>query len=310
MEGAELQDITNIDRMKNRTAVAMGFFDGLHIGHRAVVKEATSYRDRGLASTVLTFDSLSSLSKLSNGDRILFDDLKYKMLEDIGIENIYRPDFKEIKDMTAGDFVKEILAQKLNAKVVICGFDFRFGRGASGDTDLLKELCAQYDIEVIVIPAIYVDGMIASSTKIREFIKSGEIDRANSLLGYDFNFQLEVVHGRKFGRIINAPTINQILPEMMILPKFGVYSSTTIVDGTEYLSITNIGMNPSIGKNKVPQAETHIIDYEGDLYGEFINVALTGFIRGELKFNSIDELAKRIQQDIESVKKINCERML
>src|SRR5699024_2864910 len=114
---------------------------------------------------------------------------------------------------------------KLNAKVVICGFDFRFGRGATGDTNTLKELCAKYDIEVIVIPAIYVDGMIVSSTKIREFIKNGEIKRANSLLGYDFNFKLEVVHGRKFGRLINAPTINQILPDMMIIPKFGVYSS-------------------------------------------------------------------------------------
>lgn len=305
-----MQDITNIDRMKNRTAVAMGFFDGLHIGHRTVINRAVSFKERGLASTVLTFDSLSSLSKLSDGDRILFDDLKYKMLEDIGIENIYRPSFNKLRDMTAEEFVKNILCDKLNAEVVICGFDFRFGRGASGDTDTLKELCANYDIEVIVIPAIYVDGMIVSSTKIREFIKNGEIERANALLGYDFNFKLEVVHGRKFGRIINAPTINQILPDMMILPKFGVYSSMTIINGTEYLSITNIGMNPSVGKNKLPQAETHIIDYDGDLYGEFINVALTGFIRGELKFNSLDELAERIQKDIASVKKINYERML
>jgi len=305
-----LQDITNIDRMKNKTAVAMGFFDGLHIGHRTVIDRAVSYKERGLASAVLTFDSLSLLTKLSGGDRILFEDLKYKMLEDIGIENIYRPSFNKLKDMTADEFVKKILFNKLNAKVVICGFDFRFGRGATGDTNTLKELCAKYDIEVIVIPAIYVDGMIVSSTKIREFIKNGEIKRANSLLGYDFNFKLEVVHGRKFGRLINAPTINQILPDMMIIPKFGVYSSKTIVNGTEYLSITNIGMNPSIGEIETPQAETHIIGYNGDLYGECINVSLTGFIRGELKFKNLNELADRIQKDIASVKKINFERML
>ena len=305
-----MQDITNIDRMKNRTAVAMGFFDGLHIGHRTVIERAVSYKKRGLASTVLTFDSLSSLSKLTDGDRILFDDLKYKMLEDIGIENIYRPEFNRLKDMTTDEFVKNILVDKLNAKVVICGFDFRFGKGASGDTNTLIELCAKYDIEVVVIPAIYVDGMIVSSTKIREFIKCGEIERANSLLGYEFNFRLEVIHGRKFGRLINAPTINQILPDMMIIPKFGVYSSKTKINNEQYLSITNIGMNPSIGGLEKPQAETHIIGYDGDLYGEYIDVSLTGFIRGELKFKNLDELAERIQKDIASVKKINCERML
>lgn len=305
-----MQDITNIDRMKNRTAVAMGFFDGLHIGHRTVIERAVSYKKRGLASTVLTFDSLSSLSKLTDGDRILFDDLKYKMLEDIGIENIYRPEFNRLKDMTTDEFVKNILVDKLNAKIVICGFDFRFGKGASGDTNTLIELCAKYDIEVVVIPAIYVDGMIVSSTKIREFIKCGEIERANSLLGYEFNFRLEVIHGRKFGRLINAPTINQILPDMMIIPKFGVYSSKTKINNEQYLSITNIGMNPSIGGLKKPQAETHIIGYDGDLYGEYIDVSLTGFIRGELKFKNLDELAERIQKDIASVKKINCERML
>lgn len=305
-----MQDITNIDRMKNRTAVAMGFFDGLHIGHRTVIERAVSYKKRGLASTVLTFDSLSSLSKLTDGDRILFDDLKYKILEDIGIENIYRPEFNRLKDMTTDEFVKNILVDKLNAKVVICGFDFRFGKGASGDTNTLIELCAKYDIEVVVIPAIYVDGMIVSSTKIREFIKCGEIERANSLLGYEFNFRLEVIHGRKFGRLINAPTINQILPDMMIIPKFGVYSSKTIINNEQYLSITNIGMNPSIGGLEKPQAETHIIGYDGDLYGEYIDVSLTGFIRGELKFKNLDELAERIQKDIASVKKINCERML
>lgn len=305
-----MQDITNIDRMKNRTAVAMGFFDGLHIGHRTVIERAVSYKKRGLASTVLTFDSLSSLSKLTDGDRILFDDLKYKMLEDIGIENIYRPEFNRLKDMTTDEFVKNILVDKLNAKIVICGFDFRFGKGASGDTNTLIELCAKYDIEVVVIPAIYVDGMIVSSTKIREFIKCGEIERANSLLGYEFNFRLEVIHGRKFGRLINAPTINQILPDMMIIPKFGVYSSKTKINNEQYLSITNIGMNPSIGGLEKPQAETHIIGYDGDLYGEYIDVSLTGFIRGELKFKNLDELAERIQKDIASVKKINCERML
>ena len=305
-----MQDITNIDRMKNRTAVAMGFFDGLHIGHRTVIERAVSYKKRGLASTVLTFDSLSSLSKLTDGDRILFDDLKYKILEDIGIENIYRPEFNRLKDMTTDEFVKNILVDKLNAKVVICGFDFRFGKGASGDTNTLIELCAKYDIEVVVIPAIYVDGMIVSSTKIREFIKCGEIERANSLLGYEFNFRLEVIHGRKFGRLINAPTINQILPDMMIIPKFGVYSSKTKINNEQYLSITNIGMNPSIGGLEKPQAETHIIGYDGDLYGEYIDVSLTGFIRGELKFKNLDELAERIQKDIASVKKINCERML
>lgn len=297
-------NMTDTKSARAKTCVALGFFDGLHRGHRAVIKTAVAYKEQGLSPAVFTFCSLSGTVK--NGGQpqnILSEELKQEQLAALGIEYFYSPPFEALRGMTAEDFVRQVLAERMNAAQCVCGYDFHFGRGAVADAAALTALCRPYGIGVTVVPPFRHNGVVVSSTAIRTHIKNGEIAAANELLGYAFMLKYEVIHGSQRGRTINVPTINQQLPETQVLPKFGVYASKTEVDGELYRSITNIGMKPTVGGVTSPLAETHILGYEGDLYGRTISVRLFAYVRDEEKYESFEALAARIRQDIATVEK-------
>lgn len=277
----------------------------MHLGHQSVIHKAVDLIPRGIAPAVFTFETDTITTKGQGGvDVILSHDLKYEFLAGIGVQYIYSPDFLNFKNLTPMEFVRYVLRDKFRAKYVICGDDFKFGKGGVCGYHELKTLCAENGIEVIVAEPVILDGDVVSSTRIRKHIINGEIGEANKLLGYDFQFKIPVSHGNEIGRTINFPTINQYLPKRQIVPKFGVYASKTEIDGRIYKSITNIGIKPTVGGEKTPLAETNIFDFSGDLYGKIMRVGLRSFIRPEVKFSSLDELQAQINNDTLTVKEM------
>ncbi|MGI5958506.1 MAG: bifunctional riboflavin kinase/FAD synthetase [Massiliimalia sp.] len=293
----------NLEQIKNApaSAVALGMFDGVHRGHRRVIEAAVSYE--GLSAAVLTFTTNHQRpSKKMHQRDILTIDGRISMLEKLPVDRVYLPDFDSFKSMTPDQFITEILHKTLNAKAVCCGEDFRFGRNASGNVNYLKRFCDQLGIQVTVVPPLLDHRAPISSTRIRQALQDGDIPTANRLLGYSYFIEGEVIYGRQLGRQINCPTINQALDSKICIPKYGVYVSTTRVDGVDYPSITNIGVKPTIEGDRMPLAETHVIGINQMLYGRVLRVTLYQFIRSEERFDSIEELSHSIHRDIHTAK--------
>jgi riboflavin kinase/FMN adenylyltransferase len=207
-------------------------------------------------------------------------------------------DFSEICNLSPEAFVDEILVKKYNAKALACGFNYRFGKNASGDAETLKRLCAEREIKVTVVEEIDYDEKPISSTRIRKAISDGDMKSAKTMLGRYFSYDFEVFHGDERGRVLGSPTINQFFTHDFQVPEFGVYASFTDVDGEIYPSVTNVGVRPTIG-NSEKRSETNIIGYNGDLYGQYPRVFLVEKIRGEKAFGSLDELRESIFADRE-----------
>jgi len=298
-----LIDITYGFPPKKKTSIALGYFDGLHLGHIEVIGEAMAHaRMQGAASAVFTFNCDTTLPKFQQQEDIISFENKCELLDRMGVDYIFAPDFAEVCGLSAEDFVKEILVKRLNADFACCGGNFRFGRNGSGTPELLTSLAERYGMSgVRIVEDVCLDGEMISSTRIRELIREGDIEEANKLLGYDMWFRLTVVHGNEFGRTMSFPTINQIIPKTNIIPRFGVYESRVEVNGKKYAGITNIGVRPTVSDTGETVMETHILGFDGDLYGQKISISLCGFLRPERKFSNIDELKSQISQDIKKI---------
>jgi riboflavin kinase/FMN adenylyltransferase len=277
------------------TAVALGNFDGLHIGHKKVITTAADTKKQGLMPTVLTFahNPLTDLGGSAGGE-IITQEEKIRLLEKFGVEQLYILNFASIKDLSEVDFVDKVLVDICHAKEVCCGFNFTFGRGGKGNSTLLSKLCKERGIEAKIINAVLFDGEPVSSTRIRNLIAAGEVGDAARLLGRPYGYRSEVLHGRKIGRDLGTPTVNQAIPKDFVLPKFGVYASRVFFNNKKYYGVTNVGIKPTVGSPDV-LAETWIPDYCGaDFYGKIINVELIKFLRPERKFSGLDELKRAI----------------
>ncbi len=275
--------------------VALGTFDGLHIGHKAVITAEKSRYERKFA---LMF---TQHPQSKNGEapcRLLTPQQEREILFSWGVEPVYL-DFTEINDMSPTEFVDKILVDKFNAKSIACGFNYRFGKGASGDVNALMALCAEREIKLTVVDKIEYNDEPVSSTRIREAVRTGDMKSAKAMLGRYFSYEFEVLHGDERGRILGSPTINQFFTHDFQVPEYGVYASFTDVDGKIYPSVTNVGVRPTIG-NSEKRSETNIIGYNGDLYGQYPRVFLVEKIRGEKAFGSLDELRESIFADREN----------
>ena len=276
--------------------VALGTFDGLHIGHKAVITAEKSQYERKIA---LMFKQHPRSE--TNGEApftLITPQFEREILFAWGVEPVY-VDFCDICDMSPAEFVDKILVDKFNAKSIACGFNYRFGKGASGDVQTLMALCLEREIKLTVVDKIEYKDEPVSSTRIRETIKNGDMRSAASMLGRYFAYDFEVLHGDERGRTLGSPTINQFFTSDFQVPEFGVYASFTDVDGKVYPSVTNVGIRPTIG-NSEKRSETNIIGYHGDLYGQFPRVFLVEKIRGEMNFGSLEELKNRIFADRET----------
>lgn len=289
------------EKLNNGSAVALGNFDGMHIGHYAVLEKAAEMSRKGLVPTVMLFDEHSLKSVTGEAPpRLMTDDERLVFLKEKGLR-IQTVNFADIRNLTPEQFVDDVLIKLFNAKAVVCGFNYRFGKGATGDAALLESLCNSRGINCVTVNEILFGSIPVSSTAIRRSIENGDITLANRMLGRPFGYTSTVIDGDKRGRKWGFPTINQRLPDGLVVPRYGVYKSVVTLDEREYAGVTNIGLRPTIGTDVV-LSETHILDFDGDLYGRDVSVKLIRFIRPEQRFNSFDELVQQIKNDCIMVK--------
>lgn len=289
------------EKIANRTAVALGNFDGMHVGHMAVLRAAKSFESEGLTPLALLFDEHSLKAITGTAPPMLMTaEERNRIIAENGLE-IRTIVFNEIKELSPQDFVEKILVGRFGARAVCCGYNYRFGKNASGNAQTMKEICDRLGLECRITGEVDVDSCAASSTEIRKFIENGEIEKANKMLGHPFGFCTRVIDGDKRGRTLGFPTINQELPDGLVLPKFGVYQADVTVDGEHYKGVANIGRRPTVGTEKV-LSETYIIDFHKNIYGEYVDIRPVRFIRPERKFSSFDELAKQIKSDAKEVR--------
>ena len=285
----------------NRTAVALGNFDGMHVGHMAVLEAAKSFESEGLLHVAVLFDEHSLKAITGKAPAMLMTVTeRNRIINENGLR-IETLVFNEIRDLSPSDFVEKILVGRLGAAAVCCGYNYRFGKGASGTAQTMSEICGRLGLQCRVSGEVDVDRCAVSSTKIRGFIENGEIEKANKMLGRPFGFSSRVIDGDKRGRVLGFPTINQIIPEELAMPRFGVYQSVVTVNGEKFKGVTNVGRRPTVGTEKI-LSETHILDFDRDIYGENVDVRLIKFIRPEKKFSSFDELARQIKSDAKEVR--------
>ncbi len=288
------------------TGVGLGNFDGLHIGHMALIN--TLIREsqlNGLASIVYNFTKHPEniLRKKLITPLLLTEQKKIDLLSEIPLDYLYFDEFNEdFSRLTPEEFVKNILIDKLHIKLAVVGYDYKFGYRGQGDIAVLKELGKKYGFRVIVISAIKCDNEIISSTRIRECVIKGKLETAYKLLGRNYSITAEVVSGRRVGNTIGFPTANIHPERFLVLPETGVYITKTLLDGKFYNSMTNVGYNPTFEDVKQITVETHLIDFNQDIYGKKIEVFFLKKIRDEKKFKSVDLLVKQIAKDMRTTK--------
>lgn len=284
-------------------AVALGLFDGVHLGHRRVIGGAVAAK--GLRPAVLSFDRAAATLK-PDAAALCSKAYTAQLFEELGVAEWFEASFAAFRDLSPADFVGQVLEHQLQAKAVFCGFNFRFGKDGAGDADTLRTLCAERGITVTVAARLAdADGTI-SSDRIRRLIEAGAVDKAHALLGHPFIIDTVVSHGQALGRTLGSPTANQILPTDFVRPRFGVYASAAVIDGRLYRGVTNLGVRPTVGADS-PLAETWFADYAGDLYDRPLQVQLLHFLRDEKKFDSLEELKAQILTDREQALRI-CRR--
>lgn len=287
-----------------KTAVALGIFDGVHLGHQAVLKLAVGQVKNGLTPSVVTFlPSIVSLKKCGSGF-IFGESEKIRLLKKYGVNNICSFEFNDIRDMDGEKFAEEILVKEMNASFVCCGNDFRFGKDAASGVEELRKFGEKFGFSVCAAADVSFDGETVSSTKIRRALLDGKVSEAKMLLGRPYSIAGQAVHGAHLGSSIGFPTVNQLFEKCQLVPKYGVYASNVTIDGKRYGAMTNIGVKPTVDYDGCPLAETHIFDFEGDLYGAEIVTEILDFIRPEMKFGSVEELTKQLVSDEETIRGI------
>ena len=284
---------------------ALGFFDGVHLGHRAVIGSCTDEKN-GCRAVVLTFsDSPARLLGKSDAPLITDNARKAQLLEELGADAVIFADFMRIRDMEAEEFVERVLCRALRTKKVSCGYNYRFGRNGAGDIHTLKKLCGERGITVSVCEPVMLDGQPASSTAVRERLLSGDVAGASRMLGSPYKICGTVGSGNRIGTGMGFPTVNLPIGEGLVVPRHGVYASRITVGNAVYRGATNIGVHPTVGANSVPVCETFLLDYRGgELYGRTIACEPVAFIRPERQFGSFEELREQIERDIEEISEI------
>lgn len=286
-------------------AVALGNFDGVHKGHRELIMRAVeTAKKHGIKSAVFTFSNhpknlIPGCKKTKN---IIYQEEKAVLIEQLGVDYLFNLEFtKDVLTMDPIDFIEDILVKKFRAAETFCGFNYRFGYKAAGDVKLLQEYGAKRGFIVNVIDPVIIDGEVVSSTLIRGLIKSGEVDECYKYLGRNYDIGGEVVVGNKLGKSLGFPTSNIMIDENMVTPPNGVYITYCIYNGKKYPSVTNVGVKPTVGIYK-KNMETHIFNFNKELYGKHIKVEFLKMTRDEVKFNSYEELSAQIARDCEEAK--------
>ena len=287
-------------------AVAIGFFDGVHLAHRELIAEAVAEAKKlGVTSGVVTFDTSSGIK--SGTPRIYSGEDRLALFEALGVDFAVVCDFAQIAGMSGEEFVRDTLVGDIGAASVVAGYNFRFGKGASSDADALCEYMAKSGGRAIIKePYLFRDAPLSSSV-IRTYLAEGDVESANAALGTPFFITGGVCHGRGVGKKLGFPTVNLPHPPERVKLKLGVYRCAALVDGEIYNAVTNVGTCPTFDLNDL-HIEAHLIDFSGDLYGKDVRIYFLGYLREERKFDSAEALAEQIDTDAKRTIKENGEK--
>ncbi len=288
------------------TVVALGCFDGVHLGHRAVISEAVKIaKETGRQSAVWTFnDSPRNFFSPGASPMITDHSEKRRLMRSLGVDIFISVPFDEdMCELSAEDFFSEIILKRLSACHIVCGFNYSFGKLGRGNTSLLRELCEKSGISLTVIAQVAVEADAVSASGIRRAVSEGDMEAAERYLGRPYSISATVTDGQKLARRLGFPTINQLLDPYSLIPRKGVYLTRASVGRKKYYGITNVGIRPTVKENTLC-AETHLFSFSGDLYGKQVRVEFLRFLRDEVAFSSVDELAKQVESDISIAREI------
>ena len=291
---------------ESKRVIALGFFDGIHIGHAALLRRTVERAaEIGAVPSALSFDThpdtlvygkpvplINSAAGRADLIRRLF-----------GIDNVIFIHFnRQVMQMPWQEFVQTLI-REMDAAWVVVGHDFRFGWKGEGNSERLQDYCAEHGLGCDVIPAVMRDGIVVSSTYIRDLIEAGEIERANAFLGHPHTLVDTVHYGYRLGTKMGTPTINMKFPDGVIVPRHGVYAAKAVLeDGSEHMAVTNVGMRPTVsGENRV-SVESFILDYSGNLYDRQVRIEFFAFLRPEMKFPTVEDLKLQILKDADTTR--------
>ena len=286
--------------LEKETAVAIGKFDGVHIGHRRLLEEILSCKRKGMAACVFTFEPAPAVFfGFSDGRELTTKEEKRLLFERMNVDILIEfPLNAQTAAMAPETFVTEVLARQMNTRLIAAGHDLSFGEGGRGNADLLRKVAPELGFQVRTIDKVCLDGQEVSSTLVRSKVEDGDLILAEKLMGMPYMVSGKVIEGKRIGRTLGFPTVNIIPGADKLLPPNGVYYSSVRHNGRTYRAISNVGCKPTVTDEKVIGVESYLYRFDGEIYGEDIEVYLHEFRRPEKHFDSLDDLKHQLQEDI------------
>lgn len=291
-----MQSLANFQVPEGGTSVALGFFDGFHRGHQAIVKAAC---DTPLFPIAFTFRNHPAgvISSQRSPALLTLSEERKSLLESAGAQVVWCDFDRPFSQLSAQEFFGDILVGRLGARRLVSGANYRFGHKAAGDVGTLRELAGPHGIEVVTLDGVQEAGEWISSTRVRQAVKDGDMDAVLRMLGRHYALEARVLRGDQRGRTLGFPTANLPLPEGKAVPAYGVYACQVRRGGQSHPAVANLGIRPTITSSGEPVLEVHLLDFEGDLYGEKLHVELCAFLRPEQRFSGLDALREQIGKD-------------
>lgn len=284
--------------MNENRVIALGFFDGVHTGHKALIRACKELaREQECCASLLTFTTHPEGIVNGNAPKLINTmDLRKRLIQINGIQDVIELPFdREMMSMPWRDFFR-LLREEYGARGLVCGHDFRFGRGGAGTAEALESLCRENGMKCVIVPEQRIDGITVSSTHIRACLEDARLEEANRFLGHTHCLSGQVVSGHQLGRRLGMPTANILLPEDVVCPARGVYATRVHVDGNNYFAVTNVGTRPTVNGDHIT-VESLLIGFDGDLYGKEIIVSFHRYLRPEHRFDSLEELRAAVKRD-------------
>lgn len=288
-------------QLKNKSAVALGKFDGIHLGHRRLLERVLEQKKRGLSTVVFTFDTSAASFFGGEAKELSTREEKREAFARLGLDVLIEfPLNRETAATEPADFVADYLAGQMRTAYLCAGHDISFGKGGAGDYTLLAGLSEIYGYQVELIEKVRVDGEEVSSTRVRQAVRTGEMEKVSAMLGAPYRVSGKVVHGRQLGRKLGMPTANLLPDERKLLPPNGVYYSRAKLGEKTYRGISNVGYKPTVSEERVMGVETYLYDFSGEVYDRDMTVELLAFRRQERAFESVEALRRQIASDVEA----------